>query len=65
MLRFLLQLGACVIPKTQNFGRLEENLNIYDFEISLPDMEKLTLLDRNERIITPHDRDFMSLPLFD
>jgi hypothetical protein len=28
-------------------------------------MEKLTLLDRNERIITPHDRDFMSLPLFD
>ncbi|MCW3790054.1 aldo/keto reductase [Paenibacillus sp. LS1] len=44
-LRFLLQRGVVVIPKTVNKNRMEENFNVFDFELTLEDMEKLAALD--------------------
>ena len=37
-LRWAIQKGLAVIPKTSNVNRLPENLDIYDFELALEDM---------------------------
>ncbi|NMI03618.1 aldo/keto reductase [Paenibacillus sp. SZ31] len=44
-LRFLLQRGVVVIPKTVNKNRMEENFNVFDFELTLEDMQKVAALD--------------------
>lgn len=49
ILRWHLQSDVVVIPKTVTPSRMEENLNVFDFELSDADMEKITALDRNER----------------
>lgn len=46
MLRWALQKNIIVIPKSQNKNRIEENANLYDFEISSEDMLKLDSLSR-------------------
>ena len=43
LIRWVLQHGVGVIPKSANFRRIEENADIFDFEISPEDM---LLLDR-------------------
>lgn len=49
ILRWHLQSDVVVIPKTVTPSRMEENLNVFDFELSEADMEKIAALDRNER----------------
>jgi diketogulonate reductase-like aldo/keto reductase len=49
MLRFLIELGAVVIPKSVNPKRIEENFNILDFSLDKDDMKALTLEDQNKR----------------
>lgn len=46
-LRWSIQHGAAPVPKTMKLERMEENLNIFDFEISQEDMEKLNKLHEN------------------
>lgn len=41
MLRWALQSGAAVIPGTGNPKYMEENLSIYDFELSSTDMDRI------------------------
>ena len=36
------------IPKTGNLGRLRENLDVFDFELTDADMRALSALDRGE-----------------
>ncbi|MEI3607229.1 aldo/keto reductase [Pseudogracilibacillus sp. SE30717A] len=50
ILRWHLQSNYIVIPKTVTPSRMEENLNVFDFELSDDDMEKINELDRDERI---------------
>lgn len=53
LLRWNLQKGYVVIPKTVHVDRMEENLNVFDFEMSQEDMEMLG--DENEYWVTsPH-----------
>jgi diketogulonate reductase-like aldo/keto reductase len=49
MLRFLIQLGLVVIPKSINPLRIKENFDVLDFELSTKDMNDLKKLDRNLR----------------
>jgi len=47
LIRFSLQNGCVVIPKSVHKERIEENLNVFDFELSVGDMEALSALNEN------------------
>lgn len=47
LLRWSLQHGCVAIPKSVHKERIEENINIFDFELSAEDMEKLDSLNEN------------------
>ena len=49
VLRWHIQLGNIVIPKSVTPSRIEENFAVFDFELSDDDMHALFELDRNER----------------
>lgn len=49
ILRWHLQSDIVVIPKTVTPLRMKENLDIFDFELTDSDMEKIAELDRGER----------------
>lgn len=51
ILRFLLQQGVAVIPKSATKSRIIENLNIFNFTIEKDDIQQLISLDKNKRII--------------
>lgn len=53
LLRWGIQRGTSVIPKTSTLERMAENLNIFDFELSDEDMASITALDRNRRFNDP------------
>jgi 2,5-diketo-D-gluconate reductase A len=50
ILRWHLQLGNVVIPKSVNLERMRENFDLFDFELSEREMEEIAGLDRAERI---------------
>lgn len=50
ILRWDLQNGVVTIPKSIKEERIIENANIFDFELSPEDMEKISNLNKNERI---------------
>lgn len=50
VLRWDLQMGVVTIPKSVNKKRIKENSNIFDFELSEADMEKIKQLNTSERI---------------
>ena len=45
MLRWHIQRGIVVIPKSTHRERMAENFNVFDFNLSAEDMEALTVLD--------------------
>jgi diketogulonate reductase-like aldo/keto reductase len=49
VLRWHIQLGNIVIPKSVTPSRIEENFNIFDFELGDDEMHALFELDREER----------------
>ncbi|MNN55746.1 Glyoxal reductase [compost metagenome] len=53
-LRFLIQRGVVVIPKTVNRNRMEENFNVFDFELTAGDMDKIAALDTGESAFFSH-----------
>lgn len=50
VLRWHLQSDSIVIPKSVTPSRIEENLDVFDFELSQKDMDKIAALDKGERI---------------
>jgi len=52
-LRFLVQQGVCVIPKTTSPARLVENKDVFGFELTAEEMGKLVKLDRRRRFNDP------------
>lgn len=52
-LRWGIQRGCAVIPKTRTPARLRENLALFDFELTVDDMNALNGLDRNRRYNDP------------
>ncbi|KAK5650296.1 hypothetical protein RI129_001325 [Pyrocoelia pectoralis] len=49
LLRYQLQRGLATIPKSVTKSRIEENFNIFDFELSADDMSYIDTFDCNER----------------
>jgi len=53
-LRYLIQLGVIVIPRSSNAGRLAENLAIFDFKLSEAEMAEIGKLKRPDgRVVNP------------
>lgn len=49
ILRWHIQMGNVVFPKTTNPAHMKENINIFDFELSEDEMEKIADLDCGRR----------------
>ncbi|HVZ58715.1 MAG TPA: aldo/keto reductase [Patescibacteria group bacterium] len=55
VLRWNIQRGVVVIPKSTHKERMEENFNIFDFELSNEDMEKIKTLDESKGLFVNHE----------
>ena len=54
-LRWNVQRGVVVIPKSVHKDRMEQNMNIWDFELSEEDMNEIAKLDIGHSEIVNHD----------
>lgn len=54
ILRWHLQRGIIVIPKSTHKERMAENFNVFDFELSKQDMDAISSLDKNESSFFSH-----------
>lgn len=53
-LRFLIQSGVVVIPKSTHKERMEENFHVFDFTLTSEEMEKIEALDGGESLFFSH-----------
>ncbi len=53
-LRWMIQRGIVVIPKSVNESRIKENIDVFDFELSSADMLAITKLDTKESLFFSH-----------
>ncbi|MGL6200763.1 MAG: aldo/keto reductase [Lachnospiraceae bacterium] len=53
-LRFLIQNGVVVIPKSTRKERMVENFNVFDFALTQGDMDKISELDTDESLFFSH-----------
>jgi 2,5-diketo-D-gluconate reductase A len=51
VLRWLIQKGVVSIPKSTNVKRMNENFNVFDFELSAADMATIKSLDKGSGLI--------------
>ena len=49
VLRWHIQRGDIIFPKSVTAARIRENIDIFDFELSGQDHEAITSLNRNQR----------------
>ena len=54
MLRWHLQRGIVVIPKSTHKERMAENLNVFDFMLSDEDMRQIDALDKEQSSFFSH-----------
>ena len=53
-LRFLIQSGVVVIPKSTHVERMEENFNVFDFKLTDGEMARIEALDGGESLFFSH-----------
>lgn len=54
ILRWHIQRGIVAIPKSANVARMQQNFDVFDFELSAEDIDKITTLDRRQSIFFDH-----------
>ena len=54
ILRWLIQRGVVVLAKSVHKERMEQNMDIFDFELSKEDMEKIATLDEGKSLFFDH-----------
>ena len=64
VLRWHIQKGIVAIPKSIHKERIEENFNVFDFELSDDDMAKIAKLDAGQPLVDHEDPAFVNR-LFD
>lgn len=50
ILKFLIQNGIIIIPKTTHKERMVENINLFDFTLSDDDLREIRLLDTGRNV---------------
>jgi D-xylose reductase len=55
LLRWGIQRGTSVVPKSSNLNRLKENLEVFDFQLEPTEMQTIASLNRNRRFNDPGD----------
>jgi len=53
LVRWALQRGLVVIPKSVNADRIRQNLDVLDFELTQADLDEIKALDTNTTCLTP------------
>jgi D-xylose reductase len=53
LLRWSTQRGIAVIPKSNNQGRLQQNLDVTNFDLEKSEIEQISALDLNKRFNAP------------
>lgn len=53
-LRWLIQRGVIIIPKSTHRERMEQNIDIFDFELSADDMAAIAALDTGKSLFFDH-----------
>lgn len=53
-LRFLLQAGVSVLPKSVHKARMVENFDVFDFTLSIEDMQTIAAMDGDESLFISH-----------
>lgn len=53
-LRFLLQSGSVVIPKSVHENRMKENIDVFDFELNADEMKRIEALDTGKSLFFSH-----------
>jgi 2,5-diketo-D-gluconate reductase A len=54
ILRWLTQRGVATIPKSVHRERIEENFNVFDFDLALEEMEAIATLDTRSSLFFDH-----------
>lgn len=54
ILRWHIQRGVVIIPKSVHKERIQENINIWDFELSAEDMDKIAAMDIGHSEVVDH-----------
>lgn len=54
MLRWHIQRGVVVIPKSTHYDRMMQNLDVFDFVLTQEDMDQITALDHKESSFFSH-----------
>lgn len=62
LIKWSLQRGLVVIPKSTNPERIRDNFELNDFELNEEEMKKITALNKNKRFVDPIN--FWGVPYF-
>ncbi len=54
ILKWHLQRGIVIIPKSTHYERMVENINVFDFELSQEDLDVIAGLDKNRSVFFSH-----------
>lgn len=61
ILRWHIEIGNIVIPKSASIKRMTDNFSIFDFTLTAADHDKIATLDRKDGRIGPNPDDFMHI----